>query len=177
MSDENLPTKSLSSTEWKLNHLTYLEDSFGDSKALQAGIDNIVEALPGALPELMNNIVYYINDAEALEASLDEQIKALSERRDRFKKRAENLREALKKAFNTFGLTKLECPLATISKVTKPSSKLVIEDEGELMMNNPELFVKAEPKINKPLLTEKLKAGENITGAKLIDSVTISIRK
>ena len=83
----------------------------------------------------------------------------------------------MKKVFNAFALTKLTCPLGTVSKVTKTASKLVIKDEAELMMNHPELFVKQDPKLDKTALTNRLKDGEAIEGAALEDSVTIAIRK
>ena len=180
MTDEpdTLPTKSCSSTKWSLDQLIFLEDCFGDSKTLRAGIDDIIsETHPAALPELMNNILYYIDENESLEESLDAQIRALTESRDRFKKQAENLRETMKHVFNKFSLTKLICPLGTVSRVTKTASKLVIEDESAILMQRPDLFTKQAPKLNKILLIDELKAGGDIEGAKLVDSTTIAVRK
>jgi hypothetical protein len=71
----------------------------------------------------------------------------------------------------------MNCPYGTISQVTRKESKLNVQDEGELIMNYPELYIKVEPKLDKTALKALLQSGTKIEGVILEDSTTIMIRR
>ena len=174
------PKDSSSVTQWKLaNETIYwaqLEDQLEDKTALETTIENAI-LVKTNVPELTNTLLYYIAESEGIEDSLTKEIAMLQERKARFKKRSENLRASIKMVFDRFDLKKMNCPYGTISQVTRKESKLNVQDEGELIMNYPELYIKVEPKLDKTALKALLQSGTKIEGVSLEDSTTIMIRR
>lgn len=172
--------ESANVTQWKLvNETIYykeLEDKLEDKEAMAETMENLIK-VKSNIPDLTNTLLHHIAEAESIEDSLSREIAILQERKARFKKRNENLRESIKMVFDRFDLKKMECPYGTISQVTKHASKVRIEDEGELLMSHPELYVKQEPKLDKAKLRTLLQSGEKIEGVSLQDTSSIMIRK
>jgi hypothetical protein len=174
------PTLTPDQIMWKLvSNSEYHLVSFIDDEPEE----NFPEVMKGVLedksqmPALLNSLLYYMNEAEGLEKAILEEITVLQERKARFKRRSERIRDFIKCAFERFGLTKLEAPLGTISKVTRKASKLIITDEGALITDFPELYIRQEPKLDKTALKKLLEDGEEIDGAELVDITTIMIRR
>ncbi len=127
--------------------------------------------------EIFNNVIYHISEAEALEAATAKQITDLQARKDRFKDRARQLRELVNVAFDKFNIHKLETPSGTCSKVTRRASKLIVADEGALLVDYPDLYTQQPSKLDKTALKKLLMEGAKIDGVELSDSTSIQIRK
>lgn len=176
----NKPSISSASTVWRLNNESAfkspIEDNIEDKNALVEVVDNIIKDKT-SIPELTNNLLYYISESEGLEESIAKEIAILQERKARFRKRSDNLRESIKMVFDRFDIKKMECPYGTISQVTRRASKLNVLDEGEILMNYPDLYERQEPKLNRSALKDLLESGVVIDGVELLDTQTIMIRK
>ena len=174
------PTESAQVTQWKLiSESAYWEenkDNFEDANALSQAVEFIITAKSN-IPDLTNTLLYYIAESEGIEDSIAEEIAMLQARKARFKKRSDNLRDSIKQVFDRFDIKKMECPYATVSKVTRAASKLNITDEGDLLMNYPQLYVRQEPKLDKAAVRLLLEEGVVIEGVELVDTHTIMIRK
>lgn len=174
------PKISAASTQWKLvscgQYSEVIENYLEDKSALVESVDIIVQD-KSSVPELTNNLLYYIAESEGIEESLAKEIAVLQERKARFHKRSENLRDSIKMVFDRFDIKKMECPFGTISQVTRHGSKLDIQDEGMILMDHPELYIRQDPKLDKIALKKLLEEGITIEGVKLIDTHSIMIRK
>lgn len=174
------PKESLNLTKWKLVSMSkyseFIEDYAENNTEFQSGMEVFIKDQT-ILPELINNILYYIAEAEGIEDSIANEIRILRERQERFSKRTDNLRETIQTVFDRYDIKKLECPYGTVSQVNKPAFKLEITDEGNLLMNHPDLYIKQDPMLDRAKLKARLRAGEVIDGAKLVDSKNIMIRK
>ncbi len=159
---------SVSLTKWKLI------ESLHDISELEIFTQDATES---NIPTLLNNVIYYISEAEALEEATAKQIADLQIRKDRFKDRANQLRELVKVVFDRFDIQKLETPSGTCNKVTRKASKLSITDEGDLIMNHSWLYTPQPSKLDKTALKKLLQEGTKIDGVELIDSTSIQIRK
>jgi len=176
----NMKKDSANITQWKLvNETIYykeLEDKLEDTHAMKESMENLI-MVKSNIPDLTNTLLYHISENENLEESISKEIAILQERKARFKKRNENLRESIKMVFDRFDLKKLEAPYGTVTMSIRRDSKLEIIDEGDILFNNPELYIKQEPKLDKTSLKNRLLSGENIEGAKLVDNKVLIIRK
>ncbi len=174
------PKMSIGVTKWKLSeqsdYFYDLQDEIENKTGLEEVIEDIIQS-KSSIPELTNNLLYYINESESLEEAIAKEIAILQERRARFKRRSEHLRDTVKMVFQRFDIKKMECPHGTISHVVRPRSRLNIIDEGELLINHSELYTRMEPKLDKVKLKALLESGEKVEGAELVDTYTIMVRK
>lgn len=177
---ENKPKDSAYITTWKLHDETSrfhnIENHLEDKAELTETINSLILDKSN-IPELTNDLLYYIAESESLEESLAKQISVLQERRARFKKRSDNLRDTIKNVFERFDIKKIETPLGTVSQTVRTLSKLEIVDEGDLLMNHSDLYIKQEPKLDKIKLKALLDSGVVIEGVELKDTFSISIRR
>lgn len=176
MSDK--PSQSPSITQYKLVSECFkwqqLVDQLDENQSLPEDLPSIVVE-KSSIPELTNTLLYYIAEAEGLEEMTSKEIAALTERKNRFKRRAENMRLAIKNVFERFDIKKLETPLSTV--YIQKSSKLCVIDEGALLMDHGDLFIRQDPKLNKTALKKLLASGEVIDGVEMQDRTMLVIRK
>lgn len=174
------PKFSYQSLQWQLiqasEYSELIEDYSDQLDCLQDSLNELMIDKT-SIPQIVNDILYYINEYEILEKTIASEINVMRDRKARFEKKADNLRATIKMVFDKFQLTKMECPSGTVSKVIKKASKLNINDEGALLMNYPHLYIKQEPKLDKTALKSILVSGENVDGAELLDTETIMIRR
>ncbi len=158
---------------------------FNECSKLQEAIDNsegdLTESIESlvtdrsSIPDLTNTLLHYIAETEGLEEVTAKEIARLLERKNRFKKRAQNMREAIKNVFERFDIKKLEAPFGTT--YIQKGSNLCVTDEGALLRDHPELFIRQDPKLNKAALKKLLADGEIIDGVEMQDRTMLVIRK
>ena len=153
------------------------------AKALLLNIRDVVEddaemietAIEGEtnLKEAISAAVDRILELDAHEEAITAQIKALSERKERFSHQSERIKAAVHVAMSQAELRKMELPVATISVRAVPP-KAEITDEAIL----PSRFWKPQdPKLDRKAILDALKAKEEVPGATLSNGgETISIR-
>jgi len=127
--------------------------------------------------DLINNLIFAISEKEAISRSIANEIAEMQARKDRFNNQSDYLRNALKMVMDKCELTKIECPMGTVSKTIRKASRVNVVDEGTLLLEHPELYVKPEPKLDRRALKELLEQGVQIEGVELLDTETIQIRK
>lgn len=131
---------------------------------LDAEFDDKADALACIIKEL---------GAEA--EDIKEQETALKERRQRKESRAEYLRGLLSESMKRLDKAKIETPRNVIS--FRKSTALVIADEEDFKARHRELCqVEEVVKIPKKDITDRLKAGEEISGAALETRQNLMIR-
>lgn len=173
------PTQSDSSAKYKLIEeclsLSMLEDKLEDGQPIDEIINDLL--VKTNIPQLSNTLLYYIAENESMEEALFNEIERLKERKNRFKKKADDLRAAIKTVMTRCEVTRLVVPFGTISLSTRHESKLDVFDEGALISHHPDLYTQQEPKLNKAELGRRIASGERIEGAKLIPTEVLTIRR
>lgn len=165
-----------------------LPDELGYFNRLLAEINAEGELLPDEqlqqmlndssnIPHYVNLLLQYVAETEALEESLAENIRQLQARKQRFSNRIASFKNYLEMIMGRYDLKKFECPNGTISKVIKKKSRLQIVNEGDILLNYPEYFIKQEPVLDKQKLKADLQNGKVVAGADLIDTEFIQVRK
>lgn len=141
------------------------DEAIADTFALlDAEFDDKADALACIIKELGA-------EAEAIKA----QETALKERRQRKESRAEYLRGLLSESMKRLDKTKIETSRNVIS--FRKSTALVIADEEDFKARHRELCqVEEVVKIPKKDITDRLKAGEEISGAALETRQNLMIR-
>lgn len=146
----------------------------GDAaKALLLNIKDVVEddaemietAIEGetSLKEAISAAVDRVLELDAFEAAIASQMKALSERKERFAHQSERIKAAVHVAMSQAELRKMELPQATLGVRAVPP-KAEITDEALI----PSKFFKPQdPKLDRKAILDALKAKEEVSGASL----------
>ena len=104
--------------------------------------------------------------------AIKNEIKSLSERAKVKENRAQSLKNYLSKILNG---QKFETPKCKVSY--RKSSALELDDEEYFLSHAKEKYLTRKPPVpNKKAITEAIKAGEEVEGAKLVEKTNISIK-
>jgi hypothetical protein len=138
-----------------LNIKDVVED---DAEMIETAIEgetNLKEAISAAVDRIL--------ELDAHEEAITAQIKALSERKERFAHQSERIKAAIHVAMSQAELRKIELPQATLGVRAVPP-KCEITDEAEI----PSRFWKPQdPKLDKKAVLDALKGKEEVPGAVL----------
>ena len=139
--------------------LANIRDIIGDDEDMIAtaveGETNLLEAIGSGVKRLA--------ELDALLDSTKALADGIEERRARFKRQHELLKDALLVAMESSEIKKLELPLATISVKRTPASAMIVDESAV-----PSKFWKPQdPKLDKKAVLDALKTGEAVEGATL----------
>lgn len=145
-----------------------------DETTLEA-IRNTLDGLEGDLQTKGQSIAAVALNMEAWAKAAKDASKQLSERARRIEKRADALREYMRAALETAGLTKIDGPEFTIAIRKNPASVQIAPgaDLGDEWMVFPEA---PPPTPDKRKIAEALKAGQKVIGCSLISTTRLDIR-
>ena len=132
-------------------------------------IEDTFQALSGEFNEKAVSVVHVIHNMDSDLESIDAEIKRLSAMKSALKNKKENIREYLRTNMEASEITKIECPIFKIS-LAKGRDVAHIEDEEKLPDELVTVSVVTKP--NKTEILKRLKAGEEIPGARLEKSNT-----
>ena len=129
--------------------------------------DQIADTLDGAKGEFKlkaERVGKFMANLDADIEAIQHEVKRLNNRISAMRNRKESIREYLRQNMAATGITRISCPLFTIT-LSEGRNMAVIENEAEL----PEDYirVKAVRSVDKKMVLEDLKAGEEIPGAVL----------
>ena len=155
--------------------MTKLYDITGQFKELAALAENADEDLAIAVRDTMGAIEAEFNDKavavshvilnfDADIAALDLEIDRLTERKRVISNRQKQIKDYLRENMEATGISKISCPLFTITCAKGRESVVVDSEDGipdELMSVNTEI------KPDKVAIAARLKAGEEIPGCRL----------
>ena len=125
--------------------------------------------------ELLTTIVRRIEDTKALVIGTKDRFEELKERKDRFERRVDALRELAFKVMETAEVAKLELPEATLS-LRAGTQQLVGEADPE---NLPPEFKRVTVAVDRTAIKDALKKGQTVPGFELSNSppsLTIRIK-
>src|SRR6185437_1266562 len=123
---------------WKLPQESMFFDKFlqeldGNNALSTETIESLL-AERTRIPEFVDTLLYFLNEADALSSALGSQLESLKARKLRIDERKENIRETLLNVFRKFSIKKLECPSGTISLTERKASKLMVTNEADIMV-------------------------------------------
>ena len=137
-----------------------------DEDITQALADTF-EALEGEFEEKALSLIYVANNMDADIDALDAEIQRLERRKKVFVTRKESLRDYLRFNMESSGITKIDCPLFTIT-LRKPSKIALINDID--MLPTDYISIKTSITPVKAAILKALKSGELVPGAELGES-------
>lgn len=142
-------------------YMTLLEMAEDPEVDLQALTDTM-EAIGGELEDKADGYAKVIRQMEYDEAAIDAEIKRLMSRKKTIFSNIERLKDNLQMAMTATGKTKFKTALHSFNIQKNPPS--VVMDEL-YVENIPEVFlIYQEPKINRKMILQAIKDGEDLTG-------------
>ena len=156
-------------TLYELNNTyRYLLNMDLDEEALQDTLDSL-----NFQDDLENKVDGYcrvLRELEAEEEKFSAEIKRLQEAKKRISTRKEKLKTNLQD--NLISMNALKVNAGTFALSFRKSKKVEIENETLLA----EKFFKVKKEVNKTELAKALKAGEEVVGASLVESMNLQIK-
>lgn len=155
-----------------MSHLYELTGQYKDLTALMDGAD---EDMAIAVRDTMGAIEAEFND-KALAVSrvilnmdsdieqVDAEIERLQERKRLINNRSTQIKNYLRENMEAAGITKIACPLFTIT-LAKGRESVVVDDEKALDDDLIRVSTKIEP--DKKAIAARIKAGQEVKGARL----------
>ena len=125
-------------------------------------LHDTLEALEGDLQVKAENLLAVVTNMGADVAAIDAEIKRLQARKKAITNRQESLREYLRYNMDEAGISKITCPLFTI---TLAAGRPVVDVQDESLI--PDGYARVERKLDKTAILRALKAGKDVPGAKL----------
>ena len=130
-------------------------------------IRDTLEGLTGDLEAKSVNVGYFIRNMEATAEAIEAAAKAMQERADRARKRAQSLKDYLLFNMQGCGISKIECEHFALTVRNNPPS-VVIDNEADI----PEPYWTQPPQpplppkqINKRAIADAIKLGVEVRGA------------
>lgn len=152
----------------KLHEMTAAVAKLHDDESIDAQtLKDTLESIEGDIEEKGVNIVKLTKGWDADISAIDEEIKRLTTRKKAIKNRAEQLRDYLRYNMQASGISKIECPLFTVS-LRKARDIVSIDDES--LIPDDYVTVKTTVSPNKAEILKSLKAGVDIPGASITES-------
>ena len=146
-----------------------LKEIAGNSDAPAEAFSDTFNALEGQFNDKAVSVIHVVKNMDSDVEALDTEIKRLTDRKKTIKNKQESIREYLRTNMEANDITKIECPLFTIT-LAKCRDVVVIEDAESLPDDYVDVSVVQKPK--KAEILRDLKAGEDIPGARIEKSKT-----
>lgn len=149
-------------------------------QAMNFDEETIQDTLEGESTEIQAKIESYgfvIRDRSSFVAAMTAEIERMTERRDAEKKRVNKTVEWLLTSMVALKITEIECPVFTISVKKNPPSVEIFNEKlipAEYMRKPEPVPVVEVP--DKKAIAEKLKAGEEVGGCKMVKKVRLVIK-
>lgn len=146
-----------------------LKELAGSGDVPAEALADTFEALGGQFNEKAVSISHVVKDIDTDIEALDAEIKRLSERKKVMKNKQDSIREYLRTNMEANGISKIECPLFTIT-LAKGRDVAVIDDVNDIPDQWVEVSVTQKP--DKAAILRSLKAGDDVPGAHIEKSKT-----
>ena len=117
----------------------------------------------------VNNVCLFIKNLRADETAYDNEMKVFKDKKDRAKRKADKLEEYVK---NILGGEKFKSEQVEVTY--RKSTKVEVVDQGEIPTDYLRVKTTIEP--DKTAIKAALKAGEEITGAQLVETQSMTIK-
>ena len=150
-------------------------DKLADLDLDEQTIADTLEGLSGALEVKAQNVVMFARNLEATATAIKEAETAMAARRKAIEHRAAGLRRYALSAMQVAGVQSIECPYFKLS-VRKNPPAVEVFDAAQIpaqFMRTPE---PPPPAPDKKAITEAIKAGQEVPGARLVSGERLEVR-
>lgn len=144
--------------------------------AENADIQQALETIAEEFEQKAERVVYVIKNAEGDIEALDAEIKRLQAMKKQRQNGIERIKDYLKFNMAKTDAKEIKCPLFTIAYREQKQSAVELDEDLFLANNCDEDLVSVKITPNKAEIKKRLKAGETVTGAKLVSSQVLTIR-
>ena len=131
---------------------------------LAVAIRDTMQGIEAEFTEKAKAVTHIILNLDSDVDALDREIARLEERKRLVTNRQREIKEYLRENMEAAGITKISCPLFTIT-CAKGRESVVVDDENALP--DELMRVKTEIAPDKTAIAAKIKAGEEVPGARL----------
>lgn len=135
-------------------------------------VRDTLESLQGDLEVKTQNTIAFARHLEKVAESIKEAEADMAKRRKAIENRAVDLRKYILECMQKNGIQKIDCPWFSVSIAKNPAAVLV-EDERQIPA---EFFVTPAPQLDKKAVSEALKEGKDVPGAKLTQGYRLNVR-
>ena len=150
-------------------------DKLADLDLDEQTIADTLEGMSGALEVKAQNVVMFARNLEATATAIKEAETAMAARRKAIENRAAGLRRYALSAMQFAGVQSIECPYFKLS-VRKNPPAVEVFDAAQIpaqFMRTPE---PPPPAPDKKAITEAIKAGQEVPGARLVSGERLEVR-
>ena len=150
-------------------------DKLADLDLDEQTIADTLEGMSGALELKAQNVVMFARNLEATATAIKEAETAMASRRKAIEHRAAGLRRYALSAMQVAGVQSIECPYFKLS-VRKNPPAVEVFDAAQIpaqFMRTPE---PPPPAPDKKAITEAIKAGKEVPGARLVSGERLEVR-
>ena len=150
-------------------------DKLADLDLDEQTIADTLEGMSGALEVKAQNVVMFARNLEATATAIKEAETAMAARRKAIEHRAAGLRRYALSAMQVAGVQSIECPYFKLS-VRKNPTAVEVFDAAQIpaqFMRTPE---PPPPAPDKKAITEAIKAGQEVPGARLVSGERLEVR-
>ena len=150
-------------------------DKLADLDLDEQTIADTLEGMSGALEVKAQNVVMFARNLEATATAIKEAETAMAARRKAIEHRAAGLRRYALSAMQVAGVQSIECPYFKLS-VRKNPPAVEVFDAAQIpaqFMRTPE---PPPPAPDKKAITEAIKAGKEVPGARLVSGERLEVR-
>lgn len=150
-------------------------DKLADLDLDEQTIADTLEGMSGALEVKAQNVVMFARNLEATATAIKEAETAMASRRKAIEHRAAGLRRYALSAMQFAGVQSIECPYFKLA-VRKNPPAVEVFDAAQIpaqFMRTPE---PPPPAPDKKAITEAIKAGQEVPGARLVSGERLEVR-
>ena len=150
-------------------------DKLADLDLDEQTIADTLDGMSGALEVKAQNVVMFARNLEATATAIKEAETAMASRRKAIEHRAAGLRRYALSAMQVAGVQSIECPYFKLA-VRKNPPAVEVFDAAQIpaqFMRTPE---PPPPAPDKKAITEAIKAGQEVPGARLVSGERLEVR-
>ena len=135
-----------------------------DEEGMAQAVIDTLEAVGGEFEQKAQTLVRITLNRDSDIAALEAEIKRLEGRKQVIVNQQQSFKDYLRKNMEATGITKISCPLFSIT-LAKGRESVVVDDENSIP--DELMRVKTEIAPDKTAIAAKIKAGEEVPGARL----------
>ena len=159
-------------TQYQNIYALLQDPEFAENEDILTALDQIEDAFENKAQQT----IFMMKNIEAEIAPIDTEIKRLQAMKKAHQNNIDRIKNRLRENMKAVGKSKLNCGLFSLSYRLQEANAVEL-DETEFLANNLDedlVTVKVTP--NKTEIKRRLKNGEEIIGARLVDSEVLTIR-
>ena len=148
-----------------------LLDQYADGEDFEAW-NELLDELTGAIDVKVTNIALVVKHLQAEESAISEEIKSLQTKKSARSAKIDRLKAYMLEGMQAAGIEKTTDVRAEVRIQKNPPSVAVYQDKDIPS----QYWIAQEPKLDKKAILERLKAGEDVPGTELRQTLGVRIK-